>query len=423
MFNPVDLFINLNPVELITLIFVVLYFPRILAYFSAFSKQEHLVNKKKNRLAVLIPARNEGKTVLPLFDSLKNQTYASELFDAFVVVKEKTDPVIGYAKDYGIEAFVDESQTCKGDCLDYGFKQILEKYSGKYDAFIIVDADCVLTPSFMEEMNNSMASGADVINAKKLIKNFYLGTKKDRNIVTDLNCLIWSFMDDLGNKWKSDHGVTTMTITTGILIKAHIIESYGGWIHKSTLTEDMEFQRDCALKGFKTYYSTYAKFYIEESPSFVETNKRRMRWMDGLTHADYLYAGRLLSMKGFEAMLNNYFMFNLWIVYAFIATLLVLFSLYTAQAVLYYLFGNLLWKEAAHIAFQAISSIYLSFLVPTIIALLVNGKEMRLNPIRWLVVLIFNPISYMLYIPVQARAIVHTDKDAGWEEIARVEVE
>ncbi len=422
MFNPVDLIFNLNSLEFVTLIFIVLYFPRIWAYFSAFKKQERLHNEKKNKLALLIPARNEGKTILPLLESLNNQTYDRSCYDFFVVVKEPDDPVIGYAEKAGAEVFVDQNQRCKGDCLNYGFHEILHRHPGKYDAFLIVDADCVLTPSFMEEMNNAMASGADVINSKKLIKNFYLGAKKDRNLVTDCNCLIWSFMDALGNVWKSSHDVTTMTITTGILLKAHIIEKWDGWIHRSTLTEDMELQRDCALNDYKTFYYSHAEFYIEESPSLKETDKRRSRWMEGLTHADFIFAKRLFERKGFKAMVNNYFMFCLWIVYAFMAALAGLTVFHAGMGLFYYLKGNGNSVEMFKIALQGLAEIYFTFFVPTLIALIADRKALKMNPFQWLDVLFVHPLFYMGYLPIEIHAIF-CRKTLDWKEIARVEVE
>lgn len=419
-FNPLTVFENLNFVELATLIFFVLYLPRLIAYFDAFIPQEKLVNEKKNRIALLIPARNEGKTILPLLESLNKQTYDRDFFDVFVVVKEKDDPVINYAKLAKAYPLVCEDQTCKGDCLNYGFHEILTKFPGKYDAFMIVDADCVLSETYMEEMNNALVTGADVVNAKKLIKNNYFGSKEDRSMATRWNCLIWNFMDDLGNRFKSKHGFTTMTITTGILIKAHIIEKYNGWIHRSTLTEDMEFQRDCALNDYKTVYYEHAVMYIEESPTLAETNKRRSRWMDGLTNSDFLFARRLFKKRGVKAVTNNYYMFCLWIVYAFVAVMIGSFIGYSIAAGICFAKGNPVAVELAKTAIEAVAAIYGAFFVPTLVALLSNCKEMKLNVFTFIAVLFGHPVFYMGYIPIELKAIFGTKNAAGWDEIARV---
>ena len=288
---------SFSTVNLIFAVFVILYLPRIWCWFASFKKQKRLYNSKKNKLALIIPARNEGNAVLSLFESIENQTYDRDDFDVFVVVKEYDDPVIQYAKNIGAQVFVDTNQTCKGDCLDSTIKNLLKEKPGVYDGFLIVDADCVLDSKFMEEMNNAMESGADVINAKKLVKNYLPGNQQNCNWVTACNGLIWTFMDDMGNRWKSDHGFTTMTITTGILFSKKLVEKWGGWIYRSTLTEDMELERDCALQGYKTFYYSHAIIYMEESPSLEMTNRRRTRWMTGVTHSDLLYGAKLLKKE------------------------------------------------------------------------------------------------------------------------------
>ncbi len=209
---------SLFAVVLVCSFFCVLYFPRVVAWFSSLKPQEKIISSKKHRLALFVPARNEGKNVIPLFESIKNQTYDSSYFDTFVVVKNPEDEVYDYAKICNAEVFCDITQNCKGDCTDYTFKQILEKYPDKYDGFIIVDADCLLDKNFLTEMNNALSSGADIINSKKRVKNYYVNPKKNSNLVTACNGLIWTLMDDMGNRFKSDHGIKTMTVTTGILL-------------------------------------------------------------------------------------------------------------------------------------------------------------------------------------------------------------
>ena len=157
---------SFGTVNFIFVVFVILYLPRIWCWFAPFKQQKRVFNYKKNKLALIIPARNEGNAVLPLFESIENQTYDRNNFDVFVVVKEYDDPVIEYAKRINAKVFVDANQTCKGDCLDSTIKKMLKEYPEKYDGYLIVDADCVLDSTFMEEMNNAMATGADVINAK-----------------------------------------------------------------------------------------------------------------------------------------------------------------------------------------------------------------------------------------------------------------
>jgi Glycosyltransferases, probably involved in cell wall biogenesis len=411
---------TINAVILISIIFAIAYLPRARCWFASFRPQERLHSSVQHKLALFIPARNEGKAILPLLKSISEQTYDRSKFDVFVVVKDPHDEVFGYAHAVGAEVYCDTTQTCKGDCLDFGFNKIIHTYPGKYDAFIIVDADCVLKPTFVEEMNNAMAGGADVINGKKLVRNYFEDNGRNSNIITQCNGLIWTFMDDMGNRWKSDHGYTTMTVTTGILISTRLVEKWDGWIYKSTLTEDMEFQRDCSLQGWKTAYYSFAQLYMEEAPQLCETDKRRTRWMTGLTHSDFIYAHRMLARKDVHSMIDNYYMFCLWIVYAYIASMFTV-ALANVISCVYEIvrYGMFNW-DVLNVSVIAIGAVYGIFFLLTAASLVVAYKDMKLSFFRRLLVLFVHPFFYMQYITIVSYAIIDR-REASWDEIARVE--
>ena len=285
-----------------------------------------------------------------------------------------------------------------------------------------MDADCVLDSTFMEEMNNAMATGADVINAKKLVKNYLPGNQNTCNLVTACNGLIWTFMDEMGNRWKSDHGFTTMTVTTGILFSKKLVEKWGGWIYRSTLTEDMELERDCALQGYKTFYYSYAKIYMEEAPTLEMTNKRRTRWMTGVTHSDLLYGPKLLKKeKTFHNIANNYYVLCLWVVYAYVAALILIggINLISGFIALFSI------SSATHyfaMTLYCFFGIYLIFFALTAMAIIVSYDQITLNFIGKIKLLFVHPLFYMKYISIVAKALVNKEPQT-WEVIERVKVQ
>lgn len=412
---------HLSLMKWMVIVFIIIYLPKMMCWFAPFKKQKRLFNQKQNKLAIIIPARNEGTAVLPLFQSILNQTYNRRNFDCYVVVKDKNDPVIELAKMINATVFIDEAQNSKGDCLNYAIKSILRTNRGKYDGYIITDADCEMKADFLEEMNHAMASGAQVINAKKTVKNYFSENNYNNNWVTACNGLIWTLIDEMGNRYKSDHGFTTMTITTGILITKDLIESWNGWPYLKTLTEDMELQRDCGVKDYKTFYYSYAQIMMEESPSHRETNKRRTRWMTGLIDADKIYYPELKNRKSLYNIRNNYFLYCLWVSYAFIGglTLIMVSNFFLAMLTLY--FNKACFLAAVKVSFTAFRLIYLSFFVPTSFALVIDWKYIRLTTTQKLLLLLIHPLFYMEYIKIVAKAVFLKSPDV-WEEIERVNV-
>lgn len=389
-----------------TVVFLILYFPRIIGWFGWIFPQKRLSCGKGHRFAVLIPARDEGRAVLPLFESIECQSYERENFDVYVIVKNPEDEVIAYAEDIGARVYVDEEQKSKGDCLDYCIRHILAA-GKKYDGYIIVDADCRLDAAFLKNMNDAMASGAQVITGRRLVGNYTCKKAGAVNAVTCMNGLIWSIIDELGNRYKSAAGLTTMPITTGILIRGDLVEEWGGWNYRQTLTEDMELLRDCACKGIKTYHYSYARLYLEEAPSHVDTNRRRMRWMTGMVAADKIYYGELLKRRGVWALIDNYYILSLWIVYIYIGML--------SAAVVYYVLTFQL--VSALVAFLLI---YTAFFALSVMAVIADWNNIGLPWVKKMCLMLAHPLFYMEYILIVGRAVLGI-KPKGWEKIGRVQ--
>lgn len=405
----------------ITIIFLILYFPRLIGWFGWIFPQKKLSCDRKHRFALIVPARDEGRAVLPLFQSIKEQSYGREctkeagerLFDTYVIVKNPHDEVIEYAKEIDAKVYVDEEQKSKGDCLDYCIRHIL--MSGrKYDGYMIVDADCRLDADFMKNMNDALESGAQVITARKLVGNYKINECSHNvrsmtacNHITCQNGLIWSIIDELGNRFKSAMGFTTMPITTGILIRGDLVEEWGGWNYRQTLTEDMELLRDCACKGIRTFHYSYAKLYLEEAPSHADTNKRRTRWMTGMVEADRIYCRELFKRHGLWAFADNYYILSLWIVYAYIGTL--------SAAVFFNIITLNFWQAAA-----AFLLIYIAFFALSVMAVLADWKNIGLSLAGKLGLMLMHPFFYMEYIFIVARAVLGL-KPKSWEKIGRVQ--
>jgi cellulose synthase/poly-beta-1,6-N-acetylglucosamine synthase-like glycosyltransferase len=67
---------------------------------------------------------------------------------------------------------------------------------------LILDADTMIHDNYLEEMNNAMASGRDVIVSKKIVKNYFL-KKGSLTFQGAANGYIWTLFDEMGNRYKS----------------------------------------------------------------------------------------------------------------------------------------------------------------------------------------------------------------------------
>ena len=388
------------------------YIPRLVAWFYGFKKQKHLTKNKDNKIAIIVPARNESMVIGNLFESIKKQTYKN--FDTFVIVKEPNDPTIEMAKEIGAITLICQNQTKKSDALDYALKEAMKRK--EYDSAFIIDADCFMDEMCMEELNNALSSGKQIIQVKKKVKNFYMKNKNANSIWSSCNGLIWTIIDDLGNKYKSAKGITNMLIGTGIMIRMDVVEELGGWPYNKTLTEDIEFMNDAAIKGYSTFYYEHAVIYLEESTSLRVTNKRRTRWMDGVINSKRIYNDKL--KKASEK--NRYYVTALSPCFLLIGACLVYFMLNLIIGGILFFMDSYLWVECFLLSLLSLGIIYGCFFMLTLFILLV-GKIHR----PWyekILLLFIHPIFYMGYIRIVLKVYLGLTSDK-WEVIDRVKFE
>ncbi len=416
-------YVSLGIVVLATILFLLAYRKRIVWWFTCSKPQKRIEYNQNNRLAIVIPARNEGKTVLPLIESLKTQNYNYANFDVHIVVKEDSDPTIDMVKELMPEAFfyVDKEQKTKGHALDYCLKDICKNKKGEYDAFIIIDADCLLDNNFLGEMNNALGSGKDVYNSKLVVKNYLNKGHKSNSWSTRCNGLIWTLMSELGNRAKSDRGITTMVLGTGLMIRASLVEKWNGWPYQKTLTEDIELQRSCALNHYSTEYVSSAICYVEESTSLHVTNIRRQRWMSGVVHCDRLYDDLLRrNMKTKEDKLNFYSFHCLYHVYWYVGFLCLATIYSLAIAIVLNCDNNPLMINFYCLAVGSVFLIYLGMLAMTIRCMVVDRKYLKMNFLQKIFICLTHPIYYMGYIGIMIKCFALKQK-VDWKRIERVE--
>lgn len=404
-----------------TVAFLIAYFPRYKLWFSAIKPQKRIVNEKKEKIAVCIPARNESKVIEDLFINLSKQTYDKDNFDVYAVIKEKTDKTIQIAKKYGVKIVVAPDQTCKGDALDVCFKQILKDSPEKYAGFLIIDADCLLKEDCLFELNNAIASGADVISCKKIVKNYLINDEKAKGLAGCCNGLIWTMIDDMGNRGKTDRNIVNMTIGTGIFIRRSLIERLGGWTYNKTLTEDMELMNDCVVSGYSTFYYSYAQMYVEEASGLSMTNKRRTRWMHGLMDSLRLYEDKLdkaAVTKG-EKRDRRYINYTWTVIFYF--GFLVLYSI--ANLILFtvlLILRNDYWIMSLCLGLSGLFLIYFWFFMLTVFCMIVDRKHIKLKWYKKIALLFAHPLFYMGYIPITYFAVFGKRK-TEWEVIERID--
>ncbi len=245
---------------------------------------------KRLRYAVLIAARNEEAVIPHLLDSINAQDYPAELIDTYVVADNCTDQTAAVAEAHGATVFTrfNHRQVGKGYALDYLIEHIREL--GKlddYDAFLIFDADNLLCPDYIRQINQLPSDGFQAFCGYRNTKNF--GT----NWITSGYALWYLHESSHANRSRYTIGSGAAVNGTGFGFTRALLERLGGW-HFFTLTEDIEFNNWCATNGIKIGYCHDAMLYDEQPVTWSASWKQRTRWAQGGFQVSFKYIGRLL---------------------------------------------------------------------------------------------------------------------------------
>ena len=232
---------------------------------------------KRCRYAVLIAARNEQAVIGQLLDSIRAQEYPRELIDIFVAADNCTDSTALVAAAHGATVFerFDRSRVGKGYALAFLIHKIWEGCpAGTYDGYFVFDADNLLDPRYVAEMDRVFSAGARVVTGCRNAKNF------TDNWLTAGYGLYILRESEFMNRPRDFLGTGCMVSGTGFLMAESLLREAGGWQWFS-LSEDTEFSADMAIRGEHIAYCPGAMLYDEQPADLKVSVTQRSRWIKG----------------------------------------------------------------------------------------------------------------------------------------------
>ncbi len=275
---------------IISIVFTLCYAYQFFYIFIGLLKKPiEFSSAKQHRYAVVISARNESSVIGNLIQSIRSQRYPSELVDIFVIADNCTDNTADIARNAGAIVYerFNKEQVGKGYALDWMFKIIGTDYADKnYEAYIIFDADNILDPNYIAEMNKVFDNGYRIITSYRNSKNY------DGNWITAGYSLWFLREARYLNNARMQLGTSCAISGTGFMVGADVIRENGGWIHH-LLTEDIEFTIDSVIKGEKIGYCANAVLYDEQPTQFSQSYTQRLRWAKGFYQVFANYGSKL----------------------------------------------------------------------------------------------------------------------------------
>ena len=380
---------------LLTVCFAYQFFYILIALFK---KEKAHGPEKMHRYAILISARNEENVIGHLLESIHAQDYPAELIKVFVAADNCTDRTAQCARAAGAEVFerFNPVRVGKGYALNELIRYIHGAYGEDYfDGYFIFDADNLLEPNYVSEMNRTFSDGYQVVTGYRNSKNY------GQNWISSGYALWFLRESQFLNRARMVSGFSCGVSGTGFLFSREVLKRYGGW-NFFLLTEDIEFTVNNILDGEKIGYCSKAMLYDEQPVRFSQSWRQRMRWAKGYLQVFKKYGGRLMgrciAQRDFSC-----FDFSMCILPLFTLTAIgMLFN--GVMMALAALMGREI-TVALNSLLSSLASSYLTLFGMGLITLISEWKRIRASAWRKCLLLFTFPLFQMTYIPISCCAL------------------
>ena len=278
------------PLQIFIFLFTVYYF--LIGFCGMWRRHEDKILMPKKTFAVIVAAHNERAVIGQLIDNLQKLEYPKPYYDIFVVADNCTDDTAEIARAAGAIVCERRSDVGKGKgfALEWMFARLFSM-ERQYDAVVVFDADNLVHPRFLLEMNNRLLKGDQLIQGYLDAKNPY-----DTWVSGTFAIAFW-VIDHIWHLAKTNIGLSSVLGGTGMCITTEVLKRHG-W-GATCLTEDMEFTMKSLVEGIKTTWAHDAIVYDEKPLTFMQSWNQRKRWAQGQFDVAHRFIPKMLK-AGFE---------------------------------------------------------------------------------------------------------------------------
>ncbi len=224
--------------------------------------------------ALLIPAHNEEAVLGAMLASLSALEYPPKLVDAHVVADNCTDATAAIAREAGVFVYErqDTSELGKGYALRWLLGQV-EATGRRYDAYVVIDADAVVSSNFLREMDTRLQAGQAIIQSQYRVQN------SQEAWTAGLRAVAFALFNHLRPLGRTALGWSCGLKGTGMCFSAAVVRQFG-W-NTFSLTEDVDYHVTLLKAGLRVAYAPTAIVWSAMPTSLKQAQSQQMRWERG----------------------------------------------------------------------------------------------------------------------------------------------
>ena len=231
--------------------------------------QPSTLSHQPSSFLILFPAYKEDAVIVHSVRQFLEQTYPKDLYEVVVISDHMQDDTNELLRQLPITLLTPQfEKSIKAKAMQYAIKEI----NGQFDYVIILDADNVVLPEFLEQVNVSCQQGYRAIQCHRCAKN-------SQNDVAVLDGVSEEINNTIFRKAHNTIGLSAALIGSGMCFPYHWFKEHVGEL--GSAVEDRE------LEVFLLKENVYIKFE-EHIPVFDEKvsnrdnfERQRQRWLNG----------------------------------------------------------------------------------------------------------------------------------------------
>ena len=243
----------------------------------------HLFTRKKlpiinqddsitSRIVIIIPAHNESTSISLTIISCIGLSYPQDKYQIVVIADNCEDETADVARRSGVRVLErhDTLHKGKGHALSFAFDILLKE---DFDAFLVLDADCILDENALAVLNASLAQGYPAVQLNNTVVN------PDASPMT-YALAIGNFIENIFfYSPKSQVGWAVLLRGTGMMLSREILTTLP-WSAYS-ITEDVEYGIKLMQKGYRTAFVENCTVASPFPVDHLQLQIQRMRWAHG----------------------------------------------------------------------------------------------------------------------------------------------
>jgi cellulose synthase/poly-beta-1,6-N-acetylglucosamine synthase-like glycosyltransferase len=223
--------------------------------------------KRMHRIGVLITAYKEDRVLLDTAKAALTQYYNKADYEVIVIADSLQEATHEALSELPIRVVrVEFEQSTKSKSLKAAFEQIPE-----YDAFVVLDADNFMHPTFLQRINDRLNDGQVAIQGQRSHRN-------TNSAMAILDGMSESVNNHLLCKGQAVVGLSARLAGSGMAFSAplfkqvmHTIDAIGGF--------DKALEGKLTALGVHIYYDHQAIIYDEKVSKPEQFAKQRGRWI------------------------------------------------------------------------------------------------------------------------------------------------